>query len=69
MSEPLTRLDRLNAMRAGSHAGRTGQPVSMCPYGQASDRDRALAQAWVRAWTAEQGGPPPGIDYGDDTQQ
>jgi ribosome modulation factor len=52
-------------MRAGAHAGRTGQPVDMCPYGQATDTDRALAQVWVREWQRAQQGPPEGLDFTD----
>lgn len=43
---------RQAAIVAGKHAGRTGQPVTACPYdpGSSDPVQRALAGAWVREY-------------------
>jgi len=57
-------VQRLQAMRAGDHAGRAGLPASGCPYDQGTDDGRALASAWVRAWQrAQADGTVPDVSY------
>jgi hypothetical protein len=47
----MTREQRLDAMRAGQEAGRSGASILTCPYStQGTPTERALAGAWVREY-------------------
>jgi hypothetical protein len=59
----MTRVERLNAMRAGDHAGRTGLAPSTCPYRLNTPDGKALASAWVRAYHEALPVGPPHVSY------
>jgi hypothetical protein len=51
-------------MAAGRHAGRTGLPVTTCPFDPAGvGEQRALAQVWVREFLRNSPSAAQSVDY------